>query len=117
MKESSATATMESEVKEAVDSYYSALSAMFKGNLKPIEDVWSHGDDVTLMSPSRAYPNNHRGGDAFEYEQCAKRGGRRVRYTLHDERQSNAKHIVGVPSGCGGRRPSAAKAPTRLISG
>jgi len=30
---------------------------------------------------SRAYPNNHRGGDAARCEQCAKRGGRRVRYT------------------------------------
>jgi ketosteroid isomerase-like protein len=51
MKESSATATMESEVREAVDSYYAALSAVFKGDLKPMEEMWSHGDDVTLMSP------------------------------------------------------------------
>jgi len=39
----------------------------------------------------------------------AVREARRKACSIHvdDERQSNAKHIVGVPSGCGGRTPSA----------
>jgi ketosteroid isomerase-like protein len=47
----SETMTVEAEVKEAVNSYYAALTALFKGDIRQIDAVWSHADDVVMMSP------------------------------------------------------------------
>jgi len=41
----------EKAVKQAVSQFYVALNEMFKGNVKPIKEVWSHTDDVTYMGP------------------------------------------------------------------
>lgn len=35
--------------------FYAAINAMFKGDLGPIEAVWSHSDDVTYMGPTGAF--------------------------------------------------------------
>jgi len=32
--------------------FYAAINAMFKGEVGPIEAVWSHADDVTYMGPT-----------------------------------------------------------------
>jgi len=42
----------EKEVKQAVSQFYVALNEMFKGNVEPMKDVWSHADDVTYMGPT-----------------------------------------------------------------
>jgi len=42
----------EKEVKEAVSQFYVALNKMFKGNIDPMKEVWSHADDVTYMGPT-----------------------------------------------------------------
>ena len=36
----------------ANEQFYTALNAMFVGNLTPMESVWSHADDITYLSPT-----------------------------------------------------------------
>ena len=40
-----------SDLKQTIDQFYAAHNAIFEGNLAPMEEVWSHSDDVTYMSP------------------------------------------------------------------
>ncbi|MBT5954566.1 SnoaL-like domain-containing protein [bacterium] len=41
-----------SEIKNAVDSFYTALNDMLStGNLTPMFDIWSHADDTFYMGP------------------------------------------------------------------
>jgi ketosteroid isomerase-like protein len=40
-----------STLNNAVEQFYSAHNEIFSGNLAPMEEVWSHADDVTYMSP------------------------------------------------------------------
>jgi ketosteroid isomerase-like protein len=42
-------------VKESAEQFYSALNAMFTGNLAPMKKVWSHADDVTYMGPGGGF--------------------------------------------------------------
>jgi ketosteroid isomerase-like protein len=47
---------MESQgVSRAVQRFYSALNAMFAGDLEPMKEVWSHADDVTYMGPGGGF--------------------------------------------------------------
>jgi len=39
------------DVERAVDGFFAALNAMFKGELEPMKEVWSHADDVTYLGP------------------------------------------------------------------
>ena len=41
----------EQGVRQAVAQFYTALNAMFTGELGPIKEVWSHANDVTYMGP------------------------------------------------------------------
>ena len=41
----------ESTVQEATASFYTALNAMFTGDVDPMKEVWSHAEDVTCMGP------------------------------------------------------------------
>ena len=41
----------EREVREAAAQFYVALNAMFTGDIQPMEQVWSHSDDVTYLGP------------------------------------------------------------------
>lgn len=38
-------------VRAAAKGFYTALNAMFAGELGPMKVIWSHGDDVTYMGP------------------------------------------------------------------
>lgn len=38
-------------VKEADDRFFSALTAMFTGDVTPMETLWSHADDVVYLGP------------------------------------------------------------------
>ena len=40
-----------SDLKNAVEVFYSAHNEIFDGNLEPMEEIWSHAEDVTYMSP------------------------------------------------------------------
>ena len=42
-------------VQAAVGRFYVALNALFKGDLGPMEQVWSHADDVTYMGPGGGF--------------------------------------------------------------
>ncbi len=39
----------------AAQEFYSALNAMFTGELEPMKKVWSHKDDVTYMGPDGSF--------------------------------------------------------------
>jgi len=41
----------ESTVQEATAGFYTALNAMFTGDVEPMKEVWSHAEDVTFMGP------------------------------------------------------------------
>ena len=45
----------EQAVREAADQFYSALNALFKGEVDPMKEVWSHKDDVTYMGPAGGF--------------------------------------------------------------
>ena len=45
----------EGAVRHANEQFYSALNAMFAGDLAPMKKVWSHADDVTYMGPSGGF--------------------------------------------------------------
>ena len=40
---------------KTAEQFYSALNAMFTGNLEPMQEVWSHADDVTYMGPDGSF--------------------------------------------------------------
>jgi ketosteroid isomerase-like protein len=46
-----AQATPAEEVRRASDQFYTALNAMFTGDLGPMREIWSHDEDVTQMGP------------------------------------------------------------------
>jgi ketosteroid isomerase-like protein len=41
----------EREIRDETNRFIFALDSMFTGDLLPLGEVWSHADDVTLMSP------------------------------------------------------------------
>ncbi len=41
----------EAEVRKASEQFYAGLNRMINGDVKPIEDIWSHGAQVTTMHP------------------------------------------------------------------
>lgn len=41
-------------VKKANADFYAALNAMFTGDLKPMEAIWSHAADVSYLPPDKA---------------------------------------------------------------
>lgn len=45
----------ERAVRVAADQFYAALNAMLTGDPGPMEQVWSHGDDVTYMGPGGGF--------------------------------------------------------------
>jgi ketosteroid isomerase-like protein len=48
---SSFSSEPEKGVKEAAMQFYSALNTMFKGDVSPMIEVWSHAPDVTYLGP------------------------------------------------------------------
>lgn len=45
----------EQGVRQAVVQFYTALNAMFTGELGPIKEIWSHANDVTYMGPGGGF--------------------------------------------------------------
>ena len=66
-----------SEVLTAHAGFYAALNQLFAGQVAPMIDVWSHGDDVTYMGPTGNY---ERGWSAvlkdWQGQAAMKLGGR-----------------------------------------
>ena len=42
-------------VRAAAEEFYSALNVMFTGEVGPMKEAWSHGDDVTFMGPEGGF--------------------------------------------------------------
>jgi ketosteroid isomerase-like protein len=76
----------EKDVRKANDGFYMALNQMFTGNTVPMENVWSHGGDVTLEGPF--------GGrlEGFEAVMDEFRKESRMRLAGHVEAQNVAVH-------------------------
>jgi len=53
--ETALAADNDKAVGKAAEQFYSALNAMFRGDLAPMQEVWSHGDDVTYMGPGGGF--------------------------------------------------------------
>ena len=66
-----------SEVLTAHAGFYAALNQLFTGQVEPMIDVWSHGNDVTYMGPTGNY---ERGWSAvlkdWQGQAAMKLGGR-----------------------------------------
>jgi len=43
------------EIAAAAARFYAALNALFEGDLGPMVEVWSHGNDVTYMGPDGGF--------------------------------------------------------------
>ena len=42
-------------VRKAAEQFYAALNSMFTGDLGPMEEIWSHAEDVTYLDPGGGY--------------------------------------------------------------
>ena len=45
----------EQAVMQALAGFYDALAAIFEGNPNPMQQVWSHADDVAYLGPGGGY--------------------------------------------------------------
>jgi ketosteroid isomerase-like protein len=43
------------EIAAAAAGFYTALNALFEGDVAPMTEVWSHADDVTYMGPDGGF--------------------------------------------------------------
>lgn len=65
-------------VKAAADQFYSALNTLFTGDAGPMEDLWSHADDVTYMGPAGGFQKGWEAVRASWEQQAAMKLGGRV---------------------------------------
>lgn len=42
-------------LRQANDSFYAALNSLFVGEVQPMTEVWSHGEDVTYLGPDGSF--------------------------------------------------------------
>ena len=49
-----ARADDEADVRAAAAQFYVALNAIFRGDVEPMQAIWSHADDVTYLGPDGA---------------------------------------------------------------
>ena len=42
-------------VEQATTQFYSSLNTMFTGSTGPMQEIWSHADDVTYMGPGGGF--------------------------------------------------------------
>ena len=74
---SAPTAAPEKETREAVAQFYKALNVLFTGDVKPMNDVWSHADDVTYMGPAGGFQIGWKNvGDELGRQAAMKLGGK-----------------------------------------
>lgn len=71
-------------VEQASTKFYEGLNALFTGDSQPIQDVWSHADDVTCLGPAGGILV---GWDAiraqWEHQSALKLGGKIEPADLH----------------------------------
>lgn len=84
----------EEGVKAAAAQFYSALNAMFTGDLEPMKAVWSHADDVTYMGPGGGFRIGWEAVQADWAQQAALKLGGKV--TPEDMRITVGKDLAVV---------------------
>ena len=52
----------EDEVRQASERFYAALNSTLDGDSSPMEQIWSHGSDVSAMHP---FGGRMGGGESF----------------------------------------------------
>lgn len=98
----------EKAVGQAVAQFYSALNAMFTGELGPMKEVWSHKPDVTYMGPGGGFQVGWDQVAAEWQEQAAKKLGGSVkpdkmRITLGRDLAIVSNYEVGENTNAGGQ--------------
>ncbi len=71
---------LETELREANDQFYAALNAMFVGDLEPMNNIWSHSEEVTDLGPfgGERLLGWEAVGNEFKHEAGLKLGGKVV---------------------------------------
>jgi ketosteroid isomerase-like protein len=73
-----------SSVLAAVEDFDAALNAMFTGDVRPMERVWSHADDVTYMGPGGGFRRGWKEVFAdWESQAALKLGGKVESKEMH----------------------------------
>jgi ketosteroid isomerase-like protein len=64
-------------VEQATAQFYTSLNAMFTGDAGPMQEIWSHADDVTYMSPAGGFQVGWDAvRDKWEEQAALKLGGK-----------------------------------------
>ena len=74
---------------DAIVQFYMAHNEIFEGNLAPMEEIWSHADDVTYMSPI--------GGILVGYEATINSWREQAELKLHGHVEPEDMQIVEGP--------------------
>ncbi|MCX6285895.1 MAG: nuclear transport factor 2 family protein [Bacteroidetes bacterium] len=90
----------EQELHAANDSLYAALNAMFTGKLEPMNNLWSHTDNVTDMGPFGGRLTGWEAvGAEFNKEAGMRLGGKIVCKELHIYAGTDMGYTVCVEEG------------------
>ena len=90
----------EQELRAANDSLYIALNAMFTGNLAPMNNLWSHSNNITDMGPFGGRLTGWEAvGAEFKKEAGMKFGGRIVCKDLHIYTGTDMGYTVCIEEG------------------
>jgi len=84
------------ELLAANEGFYTALNALFKGEVAPMEQVWSHSEDVNYMGPDGLRQLGWKAVLADWKTQAEKRLGGTVKM---DQPQVQVGGIIGVITG------------------
>ncbi len=64
-------------VEQATAQFYTSLNTMFTGDAGPMQEVWSHADDVTFMSPTGGFQVGWNAvRESWEAQAALKLGGK-----------------------------------------
>lgn len=90
----------EQALRAANEQFYTALNAVFIEELQPMNDIWSHGADVTLMGPFGGRLTGWEAvGAEFKNVAAMKLGGKIVFKDLHVYAGSDLGYAIGVEDG------------------
>jgi ketosteroid isomerase-like protein len=76
----------EKAVPQASAQFYTALNAMFTGNIEPMNAVWSHTEDVTCMGPDGKF--------TIGWDQISASWKRQAEMKLGGKVQPEAMHVT-----------------------
>ncbi len=90
----------EQGIREANEKLYSGLNAMFTGNLEPLNNLWSHSENITDMGPFGGRLTGWKAvHEEFEKEAAMKFGGKIVCKDLHVFAGTDMGYTVCIEEG------------------